>query len=395
MLQNLLRLRTNSTAAKELSPKPSQDSFDDDFDVFSTPPSTPTMSSASSSFSELSSASASRPDSSGASSRRNSRPTSLLIDSDRAKEWTPDVQLDNNESPNVGKGIGAIGHGAQTVQSGQGVESLSHSASSQHPQTLHNTTQASAGSAQPVSSSGMHTQFASSNKFGEMSNASVNSTAIGASSSGSETYTQQAKLHGLQPSQGHSEASQTHVRPYLNSEGSKSQSQQSHTPQHLNSHQHPAPAYQPKSPCFVHSYLDKGVSLTDWLKLGKSGMGLLGDSNGSAVVGPSKGRQNGYDASPSTAKHPTFHHKAHPHPKSVGPPAFTNHQRLPSSEMGFAYGSSPGSSPSDFDEEEDNAGNLTRQLAETAVGVREMSKQLGESGCICCIFLFCHSMLLW
>jgi NAD+ kinase len=30
------------------------------------------------------------------------------------------------------------------------------------------------------------------------------------------------------------------------------------------------------------------------------------------------------------------------------------------------------------DEEEDYGGSLTRQLAETAVGVREMSKQLGE-----------------
>lgn len=31
----------------------------------------------------------------------------------------------------------------------------------------------------------------------------------------------------------------------------------------------------------------------------------------------------------------------------------------------------------DYDEEEEYAGTLTAQLAETAVGVREMSKQLG------------------
>ena len=31
------------------------------------------------------------------------------------------------------------------------------------------------------------------------------------------------------------------------------------------------------------------------------------------------------------------------------------------------------------EEEEETAGSLTKQLAETAVGVREMSKQLGES----------------
>lgn len=33
------------------------------------------------------------------------------------------------------------------------------------------------------------------------------------------------------------------------------------------------------------------------------------------------------------------------------------------------------------DEDEDEQPSLTRQLAETAVSVREMSKQLGESSC--------------
>ncbi|CAE6412560.1 unnamed protein product [Rhizoctonia solani] len=78
-----------------------------------------------------------------------------------------------------------------------------------------------------------------------------------------------------------------------------------------------------KSPCFVHSLLDKGVSLGDWLK------------------------QNQNQQQP---------------------------QPMPSPPV------SGSSSELDYEDDEDEySSSLTRQLAETAVGVREMSKQLGRA----------------
>lgn len=93
------------------------------------------------------------------------------------------------------------------------------------------------------------------------------------------------------------------------------------------------------SPCFVHSNLDKGASLTDWLRNKQNGIGG-GD------VGVAKSLQS---------PHP-HHHEYHHEP---------------------AY--SPTSSVLESnDEDEGSGGNLTKQLAETAVSVREMSKQLGQ-----------------
>ncbi|QRV82617.1 ATP-NAD kinase [Ceratobasidium sp. AG-Ba] len=84
-----------------------------------------------------------------------------------------------------------------------------------------------------------------------------------------------------------------------------------------------------KSPCFVHSLLDKGASLSDWL------------------------RNTQQPRPPNTRMQPS----------------------PPSTQMSSASSSEP-----DYDEDdEEYAGSLTRQLAETAVGVREMSKQLGRA----------------
>ena len=420
MLQNLLR-RTTSSAASALSPNHPKDTIDDDYEVFSTPPSTPIMSSApssaSSSYSESSSTSAdpTKPISEGAKqpananmsgppSRRSSRPTSLLIDSDIAQEWTPDVQVDETESPNVSKRdiVHKEGMVPQTVEAGHGgVPVLSHSATSQQQQPLPDSTHtSSAGSEQSVSSNSMRSQYGSNtnNGVGEKTNGSVSSSStasIGPSSSGSDTYTQRhAHFNGLYPSHALAEASQAHLRPQLHQSNSEVKAASPHHPhshldqRHQLSQSQSQPAYnqQPKSPCFVHSYLDKGASLTDWLRQRGSDM-LRSDVNahGPGGIGVAKGLQhNPNDASPSTAKNPTFQHTQHGHnhfktPFAPAVPTPFNHQRLPSNEMGFSYQSSPSSSsPSDFDDEESNAGNLTRQLAETAVGVREMSKQLGE-----------------
>ncbi|GJJ06295.1 hypothetical protein Clacol_000486 [Clathrus columnatus] len=109
---------------------------------------------------------------------------------------------------------------------------------------------------------------------------------------------------------------------------------------------------QPKSPCFVHSLLDKGVSFQEWLQQTRA-----------ADIGVAK---------------------------SLSSPENT----APMSDDMLAKRSSYGSSfdkplteleslqEEDFDEETDDfegTSSLTRQLAETAVGVREMSKQLGRA----------------
>ncbi|KAJ4468270.1 hypothetical protein J3R30DRAFT_1692981 [Lentinula aciculospora] len=92
------------------------------------------------------------------------------------------------------------------------------------------------------------------------------------------------------------------------------------------------------SPCFVHSQLDKNASLSDWLRDKQNGI----FNNGQTDVGVSKSLQNSSPTSTSDI-------------------------------------SSTGSLISSIDDEDEFGGNLTRQLAETAVGVREMSKQLGRA----------------
>ncbi|KAJ7128878.1 ATP-NAD kinase-like domain-containing protein [Mycena crocata] len=90
------------------------------------------------------------------------------------------------------------------------------------------------------------------------------------------------------------------------------------------------------SPCFVHSHLDKGASLTDWLRT----------------------RQNGINDTLSSAG---------------------SRSSLSSAGYSLSSSSSGTNSAIDSPDEDDFSGSLTKQLAETAVGVREMSKQLGRA----------------
>lgn len=96
-----------------------------------------------------------------------------------------------------------------------------------------------------------------------------------------------------------------------------------------------------KSPCFVHSHLDKGASLQDWLEVHSKDNEVLGSD-----VGVAKALQQ--------------HNRAQHHVELPCPDG-GNHA-LPENDDSDTYG-----------------GNLTKQLAETAVGVREMSKQLGRA----------------
>jgi NAD+ kinase len=93
-----------------------------------------------------------------------------------------------------------------------------------------------------------------------------------------------------------------------------------------------------KSPCFVHSHLDKGASLTQWLQ--------------------AKNKTHAGDVGVAKNLMPHEHH--HHSPTDSSTTAYSNYIL---------------DSPSD--DEAEGGGSLTKQLAETAVGVREMSKQLG------------------
>ncbi|KAJ3988260.1 hypothetical protein F5890DRAFT_521353 [Lentinula detonsa] len=92
------------------------------------------------------------------------------------------------------------------------------------------------------------------------------------------------------------------------------------------------------SPCFVHSQLDKGASLNEWLR------------DKQDVI---------FNENPTDARVE----------KSL-------QDSSPTSTSGM---SSTSSLISSLDDEDEFGGNLTKQLAETAVGVREMSKQLGRA----------------
>lgn len=97
-----------------------------------------------------------------------------------------------------------------------------------------------------------------------------------------------------------------------------------------------------RSPCFVHSHLDQGASLTDWLRNKQNT--LLGEVG----VAPSLQR-NGREPHSGLST-------ADSSPTSAGGSVFTSNE----------------------EDDECNGGSLTKQLAETAVSVREMSKQLGK-----------------
>ncbi|KDR75388.1 hypothetical protein GALMADRAFT_249434 [Galerina marginata CBS 339.88] len=94
-----------------------------------------------------------------------------------------------------------------------------------------------------------------------------------------------------------------------------------------------------KSPCFVHSHLDQGAQLTDWLQ------------NKQPVI---ESRDVGVARSL----------------QQVGSPTHSSGTLSPQTS-GFGSGNES--------EDDEFAGNLTKRLAETAVGVREMSKQLGRA----------------
>ncbi|KAH7888356.1 hypothetical protein F5I97DRAFT_1804398 [Phlebopus sp. FC_14] len=104
-----------------------------------------------------------------------------------------------------------------------------------------------------------------------------------------------------------------------------------------------------RSPCFVHSHLDKGASLQDWLHAKEKEVKGVD-------VGVAKSLQQHQRTIPR-------HREGH----TVATPV----------ELPCPDGTSHLLTGNDADDL--HGGSLTRQLAETAVGVREMSKQLGRA----------------
>lgn len=97
------------------------------------------------------------------------------------------------------------------------------------------------------------------------------------------------------------------------------------------------------SPCFVHSHLDKGASLADWLRMKQH-------------------QANGNDDVSKLRHQPIVDQK-----DQVAGVRYPDSTSLDKSVVAAVV------------DEEEEGSSLTRQLAETAVGVREMSKQLGRT----------------
>ena len=312
-----------------------------DNDIFSTPPTTPMnpFSSAPSRPSGASGPSAADVQVSNCKpslSRRSSRPSSLLLDMDNSQKWTPNVQLDAG-SPDVRRD-GADGNKL--------TDKDHHSASSPTPIINHNSHELEPPRSQLTlpaqsSTSAPQSQVYKQEIPGASTN-NINSGPLLMSSGASTTET---------PSAGSSTVTQRHYSP-------SAAASEHPTPSHQKQH-----SLSLKSPCFVHSFLDKGASLADWLK-----------SKQNTMMGvPSPLSQE--TASPDTysnARIPTPYTNEIKHPRPQHHYVQATHPAMPLPQPQY----SPASTP---DSEDEDAASLTRQLAETAVGVREMSKQLGES----------------
>jgi hypothetical protein len=153
----------------------------------------------------------------------------------------------------------------------------------------------------------------------------------------------------------------------------------------------------PVSPCFIHSHLDRTGTLQDWLQGSGSGSGT--QANTRANGQPPRSGSHMHQA--SSSRHPRIPghqarqvlHQSHaPNDSSAGSSRVTSPtDKRGTSMSGYESDKSSvlgGSAFLDGDvvDDDDDTGSLTRQLAETAQGVREMSKQLGKfSSIISCL----------
>jgi NAD+ kinase len=136
-----------------------------------------------------------------------------------------------------------------------------------------------------------------------------------------------------------------------------------------------------ESPCFVHSLLDQGASLRNWIQRNAAQSPTYAsqaDSSPPSDSGLGSSVHSSREAEIKTGQ------TEESRPQHVHQPPHTRaHGRHNLSDGDFS-----GSSASEYDDEEDldDGPSLTKQLAETAVGVRELSKQLGAQ----CGPRYCH-----
>lgn len=369
MLQHVLKAVHSSvsvsTQSAHLDPLEPLDDDDtnDDGEFYSTPPTTPmtpsprSATSSATAFSETYDAMTdSKKELSPAVSRRSSRPSSLLIEK---QGWTPDIQLIAG-SPEAARG--------NTGSKPDDDKSHSATRSDESPAPSH-----------PLASTtGLEKQSAFTPSSEHYSSPAVNPVTatsafrLNSDSSIMDNHKSNAESKGsscLETTNNGNNASSSSLstlsRPSTASTGSSTVTPNNASiplPNRHHQHQQLQPQYQPPltSPCFVHSFLDKGASLTDWLNIKKSKM--MGVPHPiTSQSAPPQSNQTQFE------KHPHHHHHLLPHVQAPHPAI-----PLPPPV------SPPGSSP-DSDLEDEDGASLTRQLAETAVGVREMSKQLGKS----------------
>jgi NAD+ kinase len=148
------------------------------------------------------------------------------------------------------------------------------------------------------------------------------------------------------------------------------------------------------SPCFIHSHLDKrgSGSLQEWLK------NRTNDSPDQEPPHANSNKPHHRSNGPKSASHVSSPARPNHTNTSLLPSVsdtnvsrvtspIGNGARPPLSTSGSGYDSDRSSQvggstilDGDFIDDEEDGGSLTRQLAETAQGVREMSKELGEYG---------------
>jgi hypothetical protein len=155
----------------------------------------------------------------------------------------------------------------------------------------------------------------------------------------------------------------------------------------------------PQSPCFIHSHLDRTGTLQNWLQAGETPSASGSGSGSKRANGPIPSSRQGPASShiATSSRHPRIPlHQARqavtqagnlPEMSSAGSSRVTSPTNKPEPSMsGYESDKSSmlgGSAllDGDFMDDDDDTGSLTRQLAETAQGVREMSKQLGKLAC--------------
>lgn len=131
----------------------------------------------------------------------------------------------------------------------------------------------------------------------------------------------------------------------------------------------------PPSPCFIHSNLSNGRDPSYFDSIGSS------STNGQASSSNARQTNASISSSNKSALNRNRPEPRHRAAQGAVEPESESEEESGSDASTDKNGSSAGYSDSgseDSEDESDRVRSLTRQLAETAVGVREMSKQLGE-----------------